>query len=123
MIAAAAREQAAAAIRRELDTIGDPCSVAAGTPMGLESMGLIRSVDVDPEGNVVVQLRLTSPCCLNVGYFDVEIRKAVEAIEGVRSVEVRRDIGLDWRPDMMSPDARARRRASLHARGIRAPLL
>jgi len=120
---ATARERLAAAVRRELDTIGDPCSVAAGTPMGLESMGLIESVDVDAGGDVVIQLRLTSPCCLNVGYFDVEIRRAVEAMEGVRSVEVRRDIGLDWRPDMMSPDARARRRASLNARGIRAPLM
>jgi metal-sulfur cluster biosynthetic enzyme len=66
---------------------------------------------------------LTSPCCLNVGYFDVEIRKAVEGIDGVHSVQVRRDVGLDWRPDTMSADARARRRASLRARGIRAPLM
>ena len=122
MIATAARERLAAAVRRELDTIGDPCSVAAGAPMGLESMGLIASVDVDADGHVAIDLRLTSPCCLNVGYFDVEIRKAVEALDGARSVEVRRDVGLDWRPDMMSADARARRRAALLARGIRAPL-
>jgi metal-sulfur cluster biosynthetic enzyme len=114
----AVREELAAAIRRELEGIGDPCSVAAGTPMGLESMGLIKAVDVDPDGNVVVDLRLTSPCCLNVGYFDVEIRKAAEAVDGVRSVSVRRDIGLDWRPEMMSEDAKRRRRAKLAARGI-----
>jgi metal-sulfur cluster biosynthetic enzyme len=108
----------AAAIRRGLDGIGDPCSVATGTPMGLESMGLIKAVDVDADGNVIVDLRLTSPCCLNVGYFDVEIRKVVEAFDGVRSVTVRRDIGLDWRPDMMSEDAKRRRRAKLAARGI-----
>lgn len=118
MTVVTAQEELAATIRRELDGIGDPCSVAAGTPMGLESMGLIKAVEVDPDGQVVVDLRLTSPCCLNVGYFDVEIRKIVEAIEGVRSVSVRRDIGLDWRPDMMSEDAKRRRRAKLAARGI-----
>jgi metal-sulfur cluster biosynthetic enzyme len=86
--------------------------------MGLEDMGLIERINLDDDGNVEVALRLTSPCCMNVGYFDVETRKRVSKVPGVRSVEVSTDRGLDWDPSMMSDDAKRRRRESLLRRGI-----
>jgi metal-sulfur cluster biosynthetic enzyme len=112
------RSETVEAIRREINSIGDPCSVAHGTPMGLEDMGLIERINLDDDGNVEVALRLTSPCCMNVGYFDVETRKRVSKVPGVRSVEVSTDRGLDWDPSMMSDDAKRRRRESLLRRGI-----
>jgi len=83
-------------IRRTLDGIGDPCSVA-------------------------IRLRLTSPTCVMVSYFRIEAEERVLELPGVRSVEVVNDLGLDWSPEMMSPAAKARRGAALRARGIRTP--
>jgi metal-sulfur cluster biosynthetic enzyme len=109
-------------IRSRINLIGDPCSVAHGTPTGLDDMGLVERVDIDPDGDVTVHLRLTSPSCYQIGYFANEIKKLVGEVSGVRSVEVQCDMGLDWSPSMMSDDARARRRETLAAKGLR-PLL
>jgi metal-sulfur cluster biosynthetic enzyme len=106
------------AIRRELDGIEDPCSVAAGSPMGLAEMGLVEHVQVDGDGNVTVRFRLTSPSCMNLGFFKVEAEARIAELPGVRSVAVSADLGLDWSPDMMSDAAKARRRAALLAMGI-----
>jgi metal-sulfur cluster biosynthetic enzyme len=112
------KDDALAEIRAQLNTIGDPCSVAQGVPMGLDDMGLVRDVKLDSEGNVEISLRLTSPSCHIVGYFDVEAKRRVLGLPGVRSVTVRVDHGLDWTPQMMSEDAKARRRKALEARGV-----
>lgn len=107
-----------AAIRRALNTIGDPCSVGCGVPMGIEEMGLVEAVDADDDGNVVIRLRLTSPTCHMVSYFKVESEERALTVPGVRSVRAISDLGLDWTPEMMSPAATARRRAALQAKGI-----
>ena len=115
------KDEVVAEIRRRLDTIGDPCSVANGVPMGIDEMGLVEAVELDDAGNVVVRLRLTSPTCFMVGYFNVEAKKRVLEVPDVKSVEVTADIGLDWMPSMMSAGATKRRRAALAARGIPSP--
>ena len=108
-------------IRRALDSIGDPCSVGSGVPMGIEEMGLVQAVEVDPDGNVVIRLRLTSPTCHMVSYFKVEAEERAQRVPGVRSVRALSDTGLDWSPQMISPAAQERRRAALRARGIPIP--
>ena len=107
-----------AEVRRQLNSIGDPCSVAHGVPMGLADMGLVERVEVDADGNVDIALRLTSPSCVMVSYFKVQAEDRIAALPGVRRVAVTTDIGLDWTPDMMSDDAKRRRCAALIARGI-----
>jgi metal-sulfur cluster biosynthetic enzyme len=107
-----------AEIRRRLNTIGDPCSVANGVPMGLDDMGLVESVDVGPDGDVQIKLRLTSPTCVMVSHFKIQAEELTREIPGVRNVAVRSDLGLDWSPDMMSASARRRRGAALRARGV-----
>lgn len=108
-----------AEIHRVLDGIVDPCSVSHGVPMGIDEMGLVRSVDIDEDGNVVVDMRLTSPCCLMVGHFTMETKARVGALPGVRTVELRHDAGMDWTPSMIAPAAEARRRLALQV--IRRP--
>lgn len=107
-----------AAVRARANDIGDPCSVAHGTPMGLDDMGLIEAVDVQPGGRVHVSLRLTSPSCYMVGYFASELVTRVGELPGVSEVTVDSDLGLDWDPSMMSLDAIRRRHESLIARGL-----
>lgn len=99
-------------IRREawrlLDEIKDPCSCAGGTPIGLAEMGLVKSVDVSPEGEVEIDLRLTSPFCHMIGFMKKSAIEKVGRLDGVTSVDLHGDAGLDWSPELISPEARAR---------------
>jgi len=98
-------------VRACLREIKDPCSVATGHPLHLEEMGLVRSVEIDAAANrAIVDLRLTSPTCVMVGYFVTEIEKLVrEALPQITDVEVRFDQGFEWTPDMMSEDVKRAR--------------
>jgi metal-sulfur cluster biosynthetic enzyme len=51
-----------------------------------------------------------------VPYFIKEIRRDVGDLDGVESVEVSADNGLEWMPSMMSEEAEERRRRTLEAR-------
>jgi metal-sulfur cluster biosynthetic enzyme len=106
-----------ARVRDCLHEIKDPCSVATGYSLHLEEMGLVKSIEVDAAaGRAVVDLRLTSPTCVMVGYFVTEIQKLVtETIPEIHDVEVLFDRGFDWTPDMMSEEVR-RARAARFAR-------
>ena len=90
------------AVRATLRGINDPCSVAAGTPIDLDSMGLIKDVQVNANGHVRVDVRLTSPSCVMLGYFTHEIEQAAGTVEGIHTVEVTFDTGFDWEPTMMN---------------------
>lgn len=105
-------------IRNLLNSIGDPCSVASGTPMGIEELGLIKDVAVDEAGVVTVGMRLTAPLCHNVGYFNVEIEQRLLELDEVTGVVVTMDHGLEWTPADISPAARARRLEKLKAMGL-----
>jgi metal-sulfur cluster biosynthetic enzyme len=98
------------------DEIKDPCSLATDLPLGLDEMGLVEAVEVGPDGDISIAIRLTSPTCVMVGYFRDELRRRVAELPGVREVEVRFDRGLDWDPSMMSPRVRRLRAARLRVR-------
>lgn len=113
MLDRAAREALVPAIRTAMDAIKDPCSVASGVPLGLDEMGLIDTIDVTEDGSVTVSLRLTAPFCHMIGFFKTEAIAGVSALDGVTSVVLNADNGLDWSPDRMSDAARARREEQL----------
>jgi metal-sulfur cluster biosynthetic enzyme len=100
-------------IRAILNEIKDPCSVAASTPMGLDEMGLVRSLEITPDGHVTLVLRLTSPFCEMVPFMRNEAIEKIRRLPGVAEVTVNHDSGLDWDPDLIAPEARARQRRRL----------
>jgi len=102
-------------IRARLDQVKDPCSVTAGTPMGLDEMGLVRSVDVSDDGEVSVVLRLTSPFCEMIGFLKSSAIGEIEQLPGVASVTVESDSGFDWSPEDMAPHLQQRRSDRLSA--------
>lgn len=110
-----AGDELRAEIRRRLDHIQDPCSVAGGTPMGLDEMGLVAGVDVSPDGDVRIDLRFTSPFCHMVTFMQDEAKRRIGGLDEVRSVTVVGDQGLDWSPSMIAPPAQERRRRRLEA--------
>jgi metal-sulfur cluster biosynthetic enzyme len=103
------------AVQDVLREVVDPCSVATGVPLSILDMGLLRSVDIYGD-EVSIELRLTSPFCHQAPYFLIEVERRVGALPGVRSVVCRTDMGTDWDPSMMSPDA-VRRLADQRDRG------
>jgi metal-sulfur cluster biosynthetic enzyme len=105
-------------IKRILNTIGDPCSVASGTPMGIEEMGLIKELHLDSNGHLRIAMRLTAPLCHNVGYFNVEIKNRLLALDEVQSLDITMDHGLEWTPENISQQARERRMATLRRYGL-----
>lgn len=97
------------AVREKLDEIVDPCSEARGTDISIVEMGLLKRIEVD-DGSVHVELRITSPSCMMVGYFIEQANERVGDLPGVEEVTLSTDAGLSWRDEMMSEDAKERRR-------------
>lgn len=83
-------------------------------------MGLVKSIDISPDGHVAIQLRLTSPFCHMIGFFKSDAIRRVSAIPGVVGVTVNADDGLDWSPSNMSATAQERRSAQLRSMESRA---
>ncbi|MFJ7078929.1 metal-sulfur cluster assembly factor [Streptomyces sp. NPDC098781] len=105
-------------INRRINSVGDPCSVAHGSPLGLVDMGMVESVVVGGDGHLRVGMRLTSPSCYMVGYFAEEIRERLADLPRITQVTVEFDNGLDWTPQLMTESGRHKRRQALAARGI-----
>lgn len=94
--------------RNRLDEIVDPCSEARGTDISIVEMGLLKSIDVS-DGHVHIDLRITSPSCMMVGYFIEQAEKRVGSLDGVEEVTLSTDAGMDWREEMMAEEALERR--------------
>ena len=90
-----------------LDEVVDPCSQAAGTPLGLREMGLVESCAVDGD-QVAITLRVTAPQCLFAPLFATEVEDRVAALPGVSAVEVTISDRLDWTEADLLPSAAAR---------------
>lgn len=97
------------AVRNELDEIVDPCSEARGTDISIVEMGLLRKIEIN-DGTVHIELRITSPSCMMVGYFIEQAQERVGTLPGVDEVTLETDAGFNWRDDMMAPEAKERRR-------------
>lgn len=104
-----APDPSALAVRERLDGIVDPCSEARGTDISIVEMGLLKRIEVD-DGTVHIELRITSPSCMMVGYFIEQAEERVGNLPGVETVTLSTDAGLSWRDEMISEEAKQRRR-------------
>ncbi len=95
-------------IERILDEIVDPCSVAAGTTVGLVQMGIIDRLEL-AEDAVTVGLLPTFPGCLYSGVFANEITKRLTELGWYTDIKVEISVGgAIWDEDRMSSSARER---------------
>jgi metal-sulfur cluster biosynthetic enzyme len=88
----------ATAARAALDEIYDPCSVAAGRPLGLAEMGLVQSVDVAADGEVSIVLRTTFPGCTMIPMLAGAVEERIRALPNVTDVAVSIDPRFTWTP-------------------------
>jgi metal-sulfur cluster biosynthetic enzyme len=102
-------------VEQRLDEVVDPCSAANGTDLGLVEMGLVADIEIEST-QVNVSLRLTSPFCMQIPYFIDEVEEKVGELDGVSSVTLETDQGMEWHQGMMADSARARREERKAAR-------
>jgi FeS assembly SUF system protein len=74
-------------------------------PVNIYEMGLIYDLDVNPAGDVVLRMTLTSPACPVAGSLPPEVQAKVAAVPGVKSAKVDVVWEPPWTPDRMSEAA------------------
>jgi metal-sulfur cluster biosynthetic enzyme len=95
------------AITEALRAVADPCCEERG--INVVDMGLVAEVVVDGD-RARVDLLLTSGWCPFQVDLLANVAAAVEAVEDVRSAEVRIVLDEVWSTDRMAPGARAKLR-------------
>jgi metal-sulfur cluster biosynthetic enzyme len=94
-------------VMSRLHGVIDPCSAATKVPLSIVEMGMVENVEI-VSGNVVVALRMTSPLCHALPYFEMEIEHVLAGIPGILGVKCIFDHGGNWQPDNMTVGARRR---------------
>jgi metal-sulfur cluster biosynthetic enzyme len=87
-----------------LHEVVDPCSAATGVALSIVEMGMVQNVDC-ASGIVVVGLRMTSPLCHALPYFEMEIERVLAGVPGIRGVKCTFDHGGNWEPGNMTAGA------------------
>src|SRR5262245_24437961 len=75
-------------------------------PVNIYELGLIYKTEVNPEGDVAIDMTLTSPACPAAGSLPPEVERKVAELEGVRSVKVNVVWEPVWTPEKMTEAAK-----------------
>ena len=75
-------------------------------PVNIYELGLIYDIQVSDEGDVDIEMTLTSPNCPVAETLPVEVEEKVKIVEEVRNVKVNITFDPPWTKDMMSEEAK-----------------
>jgi FeS assembly SUF system protein len=75
-------------------------------PVNIWDLGLIYEVDADEENNVRIRMTLTAPNCPIADDILREVRDKVEAVEGVKSVDLKLTFDPPWDESHLTDEAR-----------------
>ncbi|KAF0677444.1 SUF system Fe-S cluster assembly protein [Profundibacterium mesophilum] len=75
-------------------------------PVNIFDLGLIYTIEISEQNEVVVTMSLTAPGCPVAGEMPGWVAEAIEPIAGVKSVDVLLTWEPPWGMDMMSDEAR-----------------
>src|SRR4051812_2472168 len=89
-------------VRKALRAVKDP-----ELNLNIIDIGLVYGAESDPEGNVRVEMTLTSPGCPAGGEIIEDVKRVVGDMEGVHSVAVELVWEPYWTPEKMDPRVRA----------------
>ena len=85
-----------------LKTIYDP-----EIPVDIWTLHLIYGVEVDEDGNVKIVMTVTAPNCPVAEVLPAEVKNRIQAIMGVKDVDVELTFDPVWSIDMLSDEAKA----------------
>ena len=75
-------------------------------PVNIYDLGLIYTIAIDADNAVRITMTLTAPGCPVAADMPGWVADAVEAVPGVRQVDVEMTFQPQWGMDMMSEEAR-----------------
>lgn len=75
-------------------------------PVNIVELGLIYEVKEEPEGEIKVQMTLTSPNCPAAESLPAEVETKIKSIEGVSKCVVEITFDPPWDKEMMSEEAK-----------------
>ena len=84
-----------------LKTVYDP-----EIPVNIYDLGLIYKIDLQDNGEVVLDMTLTAPNCPAADFIMEDVRQKVDSVEGVTSSVVNLVFEPEWDKDMMSEEAK-----------------
>ena len=84
-----------------LNTVYDP-----EIPVNIYDLGLIYKIDLQDDGEVVLDMTLTAPNCPAADFIMEDVRQKVDSVEGVTSSVVNLVFEPEWDKDMMSEEAK-----------------
>lgn len=75
-------------------------------PVNIFDLGLVYTIEIGTENEVVITMTLTAPGCPVAGEMPGWVANAVEPLPGVKHVDVTMTFDPPWGMDMMSDEAR-----------------
>ncbi|MBP1805941.1 SUF system Fe-S cluster assembly protein [Rubellimicrobium aerolatum] len=75
-------------------------------PVNIFDLGLVYTIRIDDAGVVAIVMTLTAPGCPVAGEMPGWVADAVNAVPGVRQVDVQMTFEPQWGMEMMSDEAR-----------------
>ena len=75
-------------------------------PVNIYELGLIYDVKISDQGDVKIEMTLTSPNCPVAESLPAEVEEKVKAIEKINDVEVNIVFDPAWTKELMSEEAR-----------------
>jgi len=99
------QEQKTASLEEQIQDVLKTC-YDPEIPVDIYELGLIYKIDVGPDGDVVIEMTLTSPACPAAGSLPPEVERKVSELPGVRSAKVNVVWEPVWTPEKMTEGAR-----------------
>jgi len=75
-------------------------------PVNIYDLGLIYEIDADEDDNVKIRMTLTAPNCPMADDIINEVRQKVEAVEGVKEVDLKLTFDPPWDESNLTEEAR-----------------
>ena len=84
-----------------LKTVYDP-----EIPVNIYDLGLIYKIDLQDNGEAIIDMTLTAPNCPAADFIMEDVRQKIDSVEGVLSAVVNLVFEPEWDKDMMSEEAK-----------------
>ena len=84
-----------------LKTVYDP-----EIPVNIYDLGLIYKIDLQDNGEAIIDMTLTAPNCPAADFIMEDVRQKIDSVEGVSSAVVNLVFEPEWDKDMMSEEAK-----------------
>lgn len=84
-----------------LKTVYDP-----EIPVDVYDLGLIYKIDLQDNGEVVIDMTLTAPNCPAADFIMEDIRQKIESVDGITSAQINLVFEPEWDKDMMTEEAK-----------------